>query len=439
MDRPQIDLTGARVLLVDDTPANLKLLRQALEPEGYRILIAPSGETALKIACHAHPDLILLDVQMPGLDGFETCRCLKENPATQDIPVIFVTARAETESVVEGFRAGGIDYVVKPFQSEEVLARVQTHLKIDRLTRQLEASNHALSAANQQIQQATERKSRFLANMSHELRTPINAIMGFTDLVLRRSGDALPGQQRDNLIKVKQSADHLLNLINDILDLSKIEAGRMEVNPTRFDVKGLIASCCDTVSPLVRPGVTLNYEVSEEAGEAHTDEAKLRQVVINLLSNALKFTEKGEVRVSVVRGPWSVVRENQATSQVGGEGTNHESRITNHEFLTISVSDTGIGIPPEALGYIFEEFRQVAGSSMQHKGTGLGLSITKKLVELLDGTISVESEIGRGSTFTVRIPMVYQESRIAKGGNTKRYEEARNSRNPTSHSYKKVQ
>ena len=173
--------------------------------------------------------------------------------------------------------------------------------------------------------------------------------------------------------------------------------------------------------------------------EAHTDEGKVRQIVINLLSNALKFTEKGEVRVSVVRGTWSVVRENQATSQVGGEGTNHESRITNHEFLTISVSDTGIGIPPEALGYIFEEFRQVAGSSMQHKGTGLGLSITKKLVELLDGTISVESEIGRGSTFTVRIPMVYQESRIAKGGNTKRYEEARNSRNPTSHSYKKVQ
>ena len=401
MDRPQIDLTGAKVLLVDDTPANLKLLRQALEPEGYSILIASSGETALKIACNGQPDLILLDVQMPGLDGFETCRCLKENPATQDIPVIFVTARAETESVVEGFRAGGIDYIVKPFQSEEVLARVRTHLQIDHLARQLEASNRALSAANQKVRETTERKSRFLASMSHELRTPMNAIMGFTDLVLRRSGDALPETQRNNLMKVMLSSERLLNLINDILDLSRIEAGRLDIKPSTFVVRELIASCCDTLNPLVKPGVTLRHEVSDEVGEAHTDGSRLQQILTNLLSNALKFTEQGEVRVHVSRFPSSNDSPDRSTPlsavSLGGDG-----------LLEVSVSDTGIGIPAEALDYIFEEFRQVAGSPMQHKGTGLGLAITKKLTELLGGTIGVESEVGKGSTFTVRIPAEYR-------------------------------
>ncbi len=405
-----LDLNGARVLLVDDTPENLRLLRQTLEVEGYSILVASGGEAAIKIARNAHPDLILLDVQMPGIDGFETCRLLKRESVTQDIPVIFVTARTETESVVKGFQTGGVDYIVKPFQSEEVLARVRTHLKIDHLMRALEAANRALLAANQQIRETTQRKSRFLANMSHDLRTPMTAILGFTDLVLLCTEDTLPAQQRDNLTKVKVSADRLLNLINDILDLSKVEAGQLDIQPSTFPVRHLIASCCDALHPLIKPGVTLRYEVSDEVGEAHTDASRLQQILTNLLSNALKFTEQGEVRVSVVRGPSSVVRENQAMDKVGVGGTNPESRTTNHDFLMISVSDTGIGIPADALGYIFEEFRQVPGSPQKHKGTGLGLAITKKLAELLGGTIGVESEVGRGSAFTVQIPAVYQGS-----------------------------
>ena len=423
MNSPPIDLKGARILLVDDLPENLKILRQTLEPEGYLILVAPSGQIALRVARSTHPDLILLDVQMPGLDGFETCRHLKSEAATQDIPVIFVTGRAETEAVVEGFRAGGVDYIVKPFQSEEVLARVQTHLKIDRLSRELHESNQALSSANKelfevnreleeanaQVREATQRKSAFLASMSHELRTPMNAIIGFTNLVLRQSGDALPERQRDNLAKVKESADRLLTTINELLDLSKIEAGRMEVQAKQFDVKGLIAGCCATISPLAGEGVVLNYEVSDEVGEAHTDEAKVRQVVINLLSNALKFTEKGEVRVSV-KAPTPTLPVNREGASVppstgGPQGGQHSG---GDGLVEIAVSDTGIGIPPDALGYIFEEFRQVEGSHQGQKGTGLGLPIAKKLVELLGGTIGVESEVGKGSTFTVRIPMVYQ-------------------------------
>ena len=226
------------------------------------------------------------------------------------------------------------------------------------------------------------RKSAFLASMAHDLRTPLNAIKGFTNLVLRRVGEAIPERQRENLQKVDQASDHLLAQINDLMDLSKIEAGRMEVNAKTFDVGELITSCASTVSPLVQDGVSLVHEC-DGVGEAHTDEQRLRQMVINLLSNAIKFTDEGSVRVEAAR---------------------------RREELVISVSDTGKGIPEEEIATLFDEYRQVKGQSESkvQRGTGLGLSITKKFAELLGGSIGVESEVGKGSTFTVRVPMEYQ-------------------------------
>ena len=384
MDKSYTDLPEARILIVDDTPENLKVLRRTLEAENHSILVATSGQTALKIALNTHPDLILLDVVMPGMDGFETCRQLKADLETQNIPVIFVTAQAETESIVDGFRVGGVDYIIKPFQDEEVLARVATHLKIDRLTRQLARKNAELSRANQQIQKASEHKSRFLASMAHELRTPMNAIIGFTRMVIRRAGEMLPVQQKENLDKVVQSANNLLDLINTLLDLSRIEAGRMDVNAEPFRVRNLVAACCDEIGPLVNPEVKLHCEVLEDVGEAHTDRGRMRQILMNLLSNTVKFTATGTIHVQAVREA----------------GT-----------LVISVADTGTGIPVEAQETIFEEFQQVKGSDPEHKGTGLGLPITKGFSELLGGRIDVESEVGQGSLFTVRVPVEYQETK----------------------------
>ena len=236
-----------------------------------------------------------------------------------------------------------------------------------------------------QIQEHTQRKSAFLASMSHELRTPMNAIKGFTNLVLRRSGDALPDQQRQNLEKVTQASDHLLAMINDILDLSKIEAGRMDVNPEPFDMKTLVTYCCATVSPLLeeKPDVKLEQDVADGIEKANTDQGRIRQMLINLLSNAIKFTDTGSV----------TVRAKQDDGQ-----------------LVLSVSDTGQGIPDDEVLTIFDEYRQVEGSDKEHKGTGLGLSITKQFAELLGGSIGVESQAGKGSTFTVRVPMVYEEA-----------------------------
>jgi signal transduction histidine kinase/ligand-binding sensor domain-containing protein len=244
------------------------------------------------------------------------------------------------------------------------------------------------------IQEATQRKSAFLASMSHELRTPMNAIKGFTNLVLRRGKDELSERNQENLEKVSHASDHLLTMINDLLDLSKIEAGRMDVNVEAFDVREMIASACDTVSPLVQAGVVLRHDVAADVGQANTDKARVQQMVINLLSNAVKFTEAGSVRVEV-----------RVTEQENARAGEQE------KDLVISVSDTGKGIPPDELPALFDEYRQVEGESESsvQKGTGLGLSITKKFAELLGGSIGVGSEVGKGSSFTVSVPTEYPQ------------------------------
>ena len=251
------------------------------------------------------------------------------------------------------------------------------------LNRDLEQKTRDLETANRQVQEQTERKSRFLSSITHELRTPMNAILGFTRIVLRRGADQLSERHRDNLDKVIQSAERLLKLINELLDLSRIEAGRVEINLERFVVKALIETCCAEVTPLVddKPDVTLTCDLPNDNGDACTDRGRLHQIVMNLLSNAIKFTEKGQVSVRTAR---------------------------EDDHLAIAVSDTGAGIPADELDAIFEEFQQVKGSDPQRKGSGLGLPITKGFAELLGGTIHVESQVGAGSTFTVRIPATYR-------------------------------
>jgi signal transduction histidine kinase len=197
--------------------------------------------------------------------------------------------------------------------------------------------------------------------------------------MLRQIGDDLSDRHRSNLERIGKSGHHLLKLINDILDLSKIEAGHIDVAPEPVSLQALLNDCCTTLSPLVKPGVRLDSEVDPEANETITDPGLLRQIVTNLLSNALKFTESGEVTV-------------RATAD-------GEDRI-------LVVSDTGTGIPSEALDAIFEEFHQVEGTSAPLKGTGLGLAITQRLTQRLGGTIQVQSQLGQGSTFTVRLPSV---------------------------------
>jgi len=231
-------------------------------------------------------------------------------------------------------------------------------------------------------EQANTAKSAFLANMSHELRTPLNAITGFTRIVRRKAEGVLPEKQVENLDKVLLSADHLLNLINTVLDIAKIEAGRMDVLPANFRIAALVDQCANTAAPLVRPGVVLEKQVDESLNFVYSDQDKIRQVVLNLLSNAAKFTHAGRIVLSA-----------------GREGEN----------LRIAVADTGIGIGAEALPRIFMEFQQAdTSTTRRYGGTGLGLSISRNLARLLGGELGVQSEPGQGSVFTLTIPLQYR-------------------------------
>jgi len=240
-----------------------------------------------------------------------------------------------------------------------------------------------LIITNQRLDEASRHKSQFLANVSHELRTPLNAIIGFTRLVLRRTEGQIPALQTENLQKVLISSEHLLKLINGLLDLSKVEAGRMELFVESFKVDDVVQAAASTVEPMLKNGrVRLMMEIRPDIPLLKTDQEKLQQILLNLLSNAGKFTEEGEIKVSA----W---QENGS--------------------LKLAVSDTGIGIERAALSYIFEEFRQAdMSSARRYGGTGLGLAIAKKFVNLLGGDIAVESEVGKGSKFTVTIPIDYK-------------------------------
>jgi signal transduction histidine kinase/CheY-like chemotaxis protein len=267
---------------------------------------------------------------------------------------------------------------------EKTRESYETNVRLQRLNDRLEElvwqRTAELTAARDAAMQASRAKSAFLANMSHELRTPLNAIIGFTRLVMRRSKDVLPPKQYENLEKILISGEHLLSLINAVLDLSKIEAGRVEVRPVEFALEPLVDLCLRTVEPMLKGDrVILTKEVEPGLPTLVQDHEKVRQILTNLLGNAAKFTEAGSITLRA---------------------------CCDGEEVVVEVADTGIGIPEQARELIFEEFRQVdSGSTRQHGGTGLGLAISRRLARLMGGDITVESALGTGSTFALRLPL----------------------------------
>jgi signal transduction histidine kinase len=258
--------------------------------------------------------------------------------------------------------------LIQTFAAQSVLA-----IQNARLFREIEEKSRQLEAANRH-------KSDFLARVSHDLRTPLNAILGFTRIVLRRTEGQMPDLQKQNLQKVVISSEHLLNLINGLLDLAKIDAGKMEVSADTFRVEDIINMTTATVEPLLKDGrVRIVRDIPSDLPPIKTDRDKLKQILLNLLSNAAKFTEQGEIKVS-------------ASPENGN--------------LKLAVADTGIGMKKEALDHIFEEFQQAEkATASKYGGTGLGLAIVKKFINLMGGDIIVESEEGKGSKFTITLPM----------------------------------
>ncbi len=379
------------VLIIDDNPTNLGVVVESLEESGFKIIVARNGEMGLKRARLVKPDIILLDIIMPGISGFETCSRLKADKNTVDIPVIFMTALDNTEDKVKGFELGGVDYITKPVQVEEVLARLKTHLTIHKL-KNVNQQNERLKQeiakrklVEEQLRQSKElaesanhAKSAFLANMSHELRTPLNGILGYTQILNRDK--SLTEQQQKGIQVIHRSGEHLLTLINDILDLSKIEAGKLELMPTECNLQSFLQYFVDLFEiKAAEKGIKLIYQsLSELPSIANVDPKILRQVLLNLLSNAIKFTKTGQVTFKV---------HFQAN------------------LISFEIEDSGEGIAAEDLEKIFLAFQQVGEQSHNIEGTGLGLSISKKLVKMMGGELHVESELTVGSRFWFAIPL----------------------------------
>jgi signal transduction histidine kinase len=274
-----------KILIVDDTPTNLSILEEILD-EDYLISIAQSGTQALSITEKFMPDLILLDVNMPGLDGFETCRKLKSQENTLNIPVIFITARTEPEDVIQGFKEGGVDYITKPFNHSEVVARVQTHLKIQQLIRQL-------AWKNDQLKELNELKNKFMGMTSHDMRNCLGAIKGYSQ-ILKEDKEALPEETQDRFLNfIFRSSKNMLKMVNELLDISAIESGRLQLNLRPESLKEL-ADHHIMVNQFFadKKNIHLQSELSD-IPECRIDAGKIGQVIDNLLSNAIKFSESG--------------------------------------------------------------------------------------------------------------------------------------------------
>ncbi len=382
------------ILIVDDIGANLKLLSDILKPEGYNIRLAPGGEFALLAVELEKPDLILLDIMMPGMDGYEVCRRLKENPGLADIPVIFISALGDTGNIVTALTSGGADYINKPFQAEEVIARVHTHLKLywqGRELRDLNASlelkveerTQELREVNKNLERANLAKSEFLSRVSHELRTPMNAILGFAQLM--DMGELNPGHKK-RVSHILNSGKHLLELIDEVLDISGIESGKLTILSEPVQLKGIVAETIDTIKPLADA-----RQLKLEFQDSHvnelfvmSDRKRLKQMLTNLLSNAVKYNRQG--------GTISVKTETRSMDDQG------------IVFVRISVKDTGLGIPADDIPKLFAPFERIGAEQTDAEGTGLGLALVKRIMDAMEGLVGVESIVGEGSTFWIEMP-----------------------------------
>ncbi|MBJ7311142.1 hybrid sensor histidine kinase/response regulator [Rugamonas sp. CCM 8940] len=433
------------ILIVEDSPTQAERLRRLIQSMRYGARVAGNGRLALEAIRARKPHLVLSDIVMPEMDGYELCRAIKADAGLRDIPVILVTSLNDPKDIIRGIECGADNFIRKPYAEEYLLNRIGHMLMNQKLRRgqnmevgialvlgeqkhfinaerqqildllistyeqavqvnselqarerqvielnmrlahhagELETINREIALKNLELAEASRMKSAFIANMSHELRTPLNAIIGFTGALLMKLPGPLTGEQDKQLNTIRTSARHLLSLINDILDVARIEAGKVTLLVEPVQCQEMVAAVVDSLRPLAaQKGLALEVELAAQAITVDTDRRALTQILINLANNAIKFTERGAVRLSL--------------SQRRDDG----------QLLTeFAVTDSGAGIREEDQAKLFQAFSQLDSTSTRHvEGAGLGLYLCQNLANLIGGTLFFRSDFGHGSTFTLTL------------------------------------
>jgi two-component system sensor histidine kinase/response regulator len=360
------------ILVIDDSPINLKLLFTTLSKAGFQVVSAQDGESGIEQAIQIKPDIILLDVLMYGIDGFETCQRLKTHEVTRDIPVIFMTVLSEQVDKLKGFNVGGVDYITKPLYHEEVLARVTTHLTIRRQQQQLQEQAEQLKVLNAS-------KDKFFSILSQDLQSPFEELLHFTEFIVDHIGGCSREEIKEIVGTLRNSVKNLHELLKNLFAWSSIQRGALECHPQCFDIREIIGRNLTLFKSTAEQKQIILKSLVQDETPVYADAGMIYIVIRNLISNALKFTKAGgKVKILVAE---------------------------KEEFVEISVSDTGIGIDAEELSKLFRievKYQQVGTAG--EEGTGLGLILCKELVEKNGGRLSLESEVGKGTTVRFMLP-----------------------------------
>ena len=444
----QIKPDEIEILIVEDSPTQAERLRRLIQSLHYNARVAANGQLALAAIRERKPHLVLSDIVMPEMNGYDLCRAIKADPTLRDIPVILVTSLNDPKDIIRGIECGADNFIRKPYAEDYLLNRISHMLMNQKLRKnqnveigialylgdqkhfinaerqqildllistyeqavqvngelqarerqvielnmrlahhaaELETTNREIALKNLELAEASRMKSAFIANMSHELRTPLNAIIGFTGALLMKLPGPLTADQDKQLTTIRASARHLLSLINDILDVAKIEAGKLTLSIEPVHCQELMTEVADTLRPLAQQkGLALEMALGE-AGQPpaiiDTDRRALTQILINLLNNAIKFTEQGTVRISLAQ------REEDGVL-----------------VTEMSIADSGAGIKEEDQAKLFQAFSQLDSTSTRHvEGAGLGLYLCQNLANAIGGALFFNSDYGSGSTFTLAL------------------------------------
>lgn len=371
------EFANALNLVIDDEDTQRLLTRDYLEDEGFKVEEASNGKEGLDLIRQLKPDLVLLDLMMPGIDGFEVCREIRADTTISNIPVVVVTGREDSVGIRQAFDVGASDFLTKPIVWNLFSNRVNYVLRTSRMERELRMAMEAAEVAS-------EAKTNLLATLGHELRTPLNAIIGFSDIMLRASFGPLGSPQYEEYCAdIHNSGTQLLSAINDILDIVKSESSGEDLNVQEIEFGQLMHRIIDGLSAeAASGGIEITNDVQQDGFRVRVDERKISRAMSNLLSNAVKFTEPGgKVRLQMASGE--------------------------NETLMLSIVDSGIGISPEDLPRIMEPFEQADSSlSRGFEGLGLGIPLARALIQLHGGNIDLTSELGRGTTVQVTLPVI---------------------------------